>query len=378
MTTAPTRTRPVPFVDLPAQLGGIAGDVDAAVRRVIDRADFILGEQVTLFEEEFAAYCGTAHAIGVDTGTSALELILRALGIGPGDEVVTVSNSFVATALAISYTGATPVLVDADERTSTMTAEAVAAVLTPRTRAVLPVHLYGQPADMDPILDLARRHGLAVVEDACQAHGARYKGRRAGSLGTAAAFSFYPSKNLGALGDGGAVVTSDAALAAEVRRLRAYGGVVKNQSITVGYNKRLDELQAAVLRVKLRHLDDWNAARAEHARSYDRQLGEVEGVRLPLVRPDADSVWHLYVVNVDRRDAVQRRLTSEGISTGVHYPIPIHRQPAYADLRYAPGSLPVSEAHSATCLSLPMYAELTPSMTEQVAEALRDAVAAER
>ncbi len=364
----------VPFVDLQAQLRHIHSDVDAALRRVLERADFILGPEVALFEEEFAAYCGTRHAVGVDSGTSALELILRGLGIGPGDEVITVANSFVATALAISYTGATPVLVDAAERTATMTADAVEAALTSRTRAIMPVHLYGQPADMDPILDVARRHDLAVVEDACQAHGARHRGRRVGSLGTAAAFSFYPSKNLGALGDGGMVVTSDEALASEIRRLRTYGQAAKNQSVTVGYNKRLDELQAAVLRVKLRHLDSWNAARVSHANGYDELLRGSEPIRLPVVRPDADPVWHLYVVDVEGRDAVRERLAQMGISTGIHYPIPIHRQPAYAELGYAPGSLPVSEARAATCLSLPMYAELSDAVIERVADALVDAV----
>jgi dTDP-4-amino-4,6-dideoxygalactose transaminase len=366
--------RSVPFVDLRAQLAGIRSEVDAAMARVVDRGDFILGGEVALFEEEFAAYCGADRGIGVDSGTSALELILRALGIGPGDEVITAANSFVASALAVSYTGATPVLVDVDDRTATITAESVEAAISPRTRAILPVHLYGQPADMDPILELADRNGLAVVEDAAQAHGARYKGRPVGSLGTAAAFSFYPSKNLGALGDGGMVVTSDAALAEEVRRLRTYGQLVKNESATIGYNKRLDELQAAVLRVKLPHLDRWNAARADRASAYAKRLAGIEGLRLPTVRDDADPVWHLYVVDVERRDAVRERLAMLGISTGIHYPIPIHRQPAYAHLGQAAGSLPVAEAHATTSLSLPMYAELDDAAVEQVAEALRQAV----
>jgi dTDP-4-amino-4,6-dideoxygalactose transaminase len=372
-----TSTVPVRLVDLPAEFDEIGAEVTAAVERTLRMGVLVLGPEVVAFEQEFAAYCGADTAVGVDSGTSALELILRALGIGAGDEVVTAANSFIATSLAITMTGATPVFVDVDPGTRTIRAEAVQAALTRRTRAVLPVHLYGQPADMGPLLDLAAARGLPVVEDACQAHGARYRGRRVGSLGVAAAFSFYPSKNLGGAGDGGMVVTSDPALAAEVRRLRNYGQEVKHVSRRMGFNKRLDEIQAAVLRVKLPYLDAWNAARAAAAGEYLERLEKLTGIGLPAVGADRQHVWHLLVVDVPNRDAVRRRLAAQGIETGVHYPVPLPHQPVYAGMGYQPADFPVAEAAAASSLSLPMHPWVGGAV-ERVAEALAGAVGAER
>ena len=278
------------------------------------RTDYILGKDVALFEEEFAAYCETKYAIGVDSGTSALELILRAYGIGPGDEVITQANTFIATTFAISYCGATPVLVDIDPETQGIDVSLIEAAITPRTKVIMPVHLFGHPVDMDPIMDIADRHGLIVIEDACQAHGARYKGKRAGSIGHAAAFSFYPAKNLGAYGDGGGIVTNDGLIDTSLRLLRNYGQAQKYHHDLLGYNRRLDTLQAAVLRVKLRHLDKWNAARREHAALYDRLLAGSEVVA-PVVADYAEPVWHLYVVRTSDRAGLQKHLSERGIST---------------------------------------------------------------
>jgi dTDP-4-amino-4,6-dideoxygalactose transaminase len=294
-------------------------------------------------------------------------LALRAYEIGPGDEVITAANSFIASALAISHAGATPVLVDVDADTYTMDVAAIERAITSRTKAIIPVHLYGHPADMDPIVQLAQRHGLVVIEDACQAHGARYKGKRAGSLGHAAAFSFYPGKNLGGYGDGGVVVTSDHAVAKRLEMLRNYGQKEKYQHMFRGYNRRLDTLQAAVLRIKLKHLEEWNDARRQHAKSY-RRLLQQSGIVVPQAMAHAESVWHLYVIRVDQRDALKEHLSSRGISVGIHYPIPIHLQPAYRDLGYRQGDFPVTEEYARRILSLPMYAELTPEIVARVAE----------
>jgi dTDP-4-amino-4,6-dideoxygalactose transaminase len=361
----------VPFVDLAAQYAAIREEVDAAIAEVLKGTDFILGRDVGLFEAEFAAYCGVAGAMAVDSGTSALELALRAYGIGSGDEVITAANTFIATALAISYTGATPVLVDADPQTHTLGVSLLERAITPRTKAIIPVHLYGQPADMDPILEIARKHQLVVIEDACQAHGARYKGRRAGSLGHAAAFSFYPAKNLGAYGDGGMVVSNDAQVIDAVKMLRNYGQRAKYHHELRGYNHRLDTLQAAVLRVKLRHLDAWNAARRQHARLYRELLADCP-VELPIEADYAEPVYHLYVMRTRDRERLRRYLDERGISTGIHYPIPIHLQPAYRDLGYPQEAFPVTERYAAEILSLPMYAELTPHLVECVASAIKD------
>jgi dTDP-4-amino-4,6-dideoxygalactose transaminase len=362
-----TQQPQVPFVDLGAQYRTIAAEIDEAVSKVIRETDFILGREVRLFEEEFARFCEVQYAIGVDSGTSALELALRAYDIGRGDEVITVANSFIASALAISHAGATPVLVDVDRQTYTMDISAAEKAITPRTKAIIPVHLYGHPADMDPILQLAQRHQLVVVEDACQAHGARYKGKRVGSLGHAAAFSFYPGKNLGAYGDGGAVVTNDRDTAKRLEMLRNYGQQEKYQHMFRGYNRRLDTLQAAVLRVKLKYVEKWNAARRQNANRYCLLLEKSE-VITPNEASYAESVWHLYVIRVNQRDALKDYLASRGISCGIHYPFPIHLQPAYRDLGYKKGDFPVTEDYAQRIISLPMYAELIPELMRFVAQ----------
>jgi dTDP-4-amino-4,6-dideoxygalactose transaminase len=366
VNVAPPRT---PFVDLAAQRASLGCVLERACLSALARGDYVLGEDVACFEREFAAYCGVRYAVGVDSGTSALELALRAHGIGPGDEVVTVANTFIATAFAISHCGAVPVLVDADPVTYNVDSSLLDAAVTPQTRAVVPVHLYGQPADMSAVQAIADKHGLIVVEDACQAHGARIKTQRAGSFGSAAAFSFYPAKNLGAHGDGGIVVTDDGVVAERVRLLRNYGEVRKYRSELVGYNRRLDALQAAMLRVKLPRLDGWNEARRAHAARYHELLADLPLTR-PTVRDSVEHVWHLYVVRVDDRDALREQLAADGIDTGIHYPVPIHLQPAYRDLGHAPGDFPVAEQLAREVLSLPMYPELPPDAPERVASAL--------
>ena len=362
----------VPFVDLRAQHRAIQAEVTAAMAAVMERADFVLGEDVEAFESEFAAHCGVRHAVGTDSGLSALELGIRALGIGPGDEVVTPANSFIASSTAITFAGATPVWVDVDPLTSNIDPEAARAAITPRTRAIMAVHLYGQPADMDAIAAIARAHGLRVIEDACQAHGARYRGRRAGSLGDFAAFSFYPAKNLGACGDGGLLTTDDGELAERVRVLRNYGQRRKYEHGSIGGNRRLDTLQAAVLRVKLRRLDAWNEARRRHAAAYARLLAGT-GLTLPTTRADVEPVHHLYVVQAPDRDRLLGLLQERGVGAGLHYPVPIHLQEAYRDRGLGPGAFPVTEAAAARVLSLPMFPELTGAQIERVAEVLQGA-----
>lgn len=369
-----SKVKHVPLVDLQAQYAGIQAEVGPAIAKVLERCDFVLGEAVERFERSFAEYCGVPYAVGVDSGISALELILRAWGIGPGDEVITAANSFIASASAISFTGATPVLVDVAPDTCLMTAESVSRAITPRTRAIIPVHLYGQPVDMDPIVELAEAHGLLVVEDACQAHGALYRRRRAGSLGHAAAFSFYPGKNLGAYGDGGAVVTRDAVLAERIREYRNYGQREKYHHVSLAYNRRLDTIQAAVLEVKLRHLDRWNARRAALAAQY-RELLQGLPLQFLSVAPDVEHVYHLFVVQLDDRDQVLSLLRQNGIGAGIHYPIPIHLQPAYAGLSLRPGSRPVAEAAARRALSLPLYPEMGDEHVEYVAGTLRSILA---
>jgi len=362
----------IPFLDLRAQYASIRDEIDAAVARVLASAEFVGGAEVAAFEEELARSCGEGRrAVGCANGTDALYLALRALGVGPGDEVVTVAHTFIATIEAIALTGARPVLVDVRDDTLLMDPDAAAAAITPRTRALLPVHLYGQTCDMDRLAALARRHSLALVEDAAQAHGARWRGARAGALGDAAGFSFYPGKNLGAYGDGGAVLARDAALAERIRMLADHGRVAKHSHAALGVNSRLDGLQAAILRVKLRRLDAWNARRREHAALYARLL---EGVRLVSVAPGAEPVWHLFVVRVPERDRVARALADAGVATAVHYPTPVHLQPACAHLGLREGALPVTERAAREVLSLPMFAELEPASIERVAAALRAAL----
>jgi dTDP-4-amino-4,6-dideoxygalactose transaminase len=370
-----TQTMKVPFVDLRAQYDSIAGEVGAAMKQVVERGDYILGDDVRLFEEEFAKYIGVAEAIGVASGLDALELALRGFGVGPGDEVITAANSFIATALAILAAGAKPVLVDVNPATYNIDPSAIDAAITPRTKAIMPVHLYGQPADMKPILEIARQRGLLVIEDAAQAHGALYDGQRAGSLGNAAGFSFYPAKNLGAYGDGGMVVTNDRGVAEKIRQLRNYGQRVKYEHPVIGINSRLDTVQAAVLRVKLRRLDQWNAARAAHAAVYNSLLAGTSIIP-PTAAPNCSHIYHLYVVQVDNRREVQAALTEHGIGTGIHYPIPIHLQEACADLGYRRGDFPVTEAAASRILSLPMYAELKSEQCKFVAENLLKAIGA--
>jgi len=355
------------LVDLAAQYRSIESEIQESIGRVLQAGDFILGRDVSLLEEEYAAYCGAKYAIGVDSGLSALELILRAYNIGPGDEVITAANTFIATALAISAVGATPVFVDIDPVTYNMSPEALQSAITSRTVAIIPVHLYGQPADMDSIQEIASRRGLAVIEDACQAHGARYRGRRTGCLGDAAAFSFYPGKNLGAYGDGGIVVTSDPKVTQFARLARNYGQRVKYHHDLRGFNRRLDTVQAAVLRVKLRRLDDWNGMRGRNAALYCDLLQGVDVVT-PVISAGNESVWHLFVVRAANRDRLREHLEQHGISTGIHYPVPIHLQEAYADRGYRKGDFPVTERFANEIVSLPMYPELTPDAVKYVAD----------
>ena len=362
----------VPFLDLKAQYQSIKAEIQQALNRVLDSGTFILGEEVKAFEEEFAAYCHARFAIAVNSGTSALHLALLAAGIGPGDEVITVPFTFVATAAAVLYTGARPVFVDIDPRSFTIDCTQIESAITPRTKAILPVHLYGQPADMDPMLEIARRHGLPVIEDAAQAHGAEYKGRRVGSIGDLGCFSFYPGKNLGAYGEGGMVVTNDLEYARTICMLRDWGQEHKYQHVLKGYNYRMDGLQGAVLRVKLGHLETWTEARRAHAARYDQLLTD-SGVQTPAVLPSCRHVYHIYAVRTTQRDALQQALQAGGIQTGIHYPIPVHLQPAYADLGYRAGEFPHSEAAAREVLSLPMFPELTPELQDRVASGVRQA-----
>lgn len=357
----------VPFLDLRAAYLELKDPIDDAMARVLDSGHYILGPEVEAFESEFAAYCGANHCVGVANGLDALMLCLRAMDIGPGDEVIVPSNTYIATWLAVSQCGAVPVPVEPLEETFNLDATLIEAALTTRTRAIIPVHLYGQPADLDPILEIARRHGLRVLEDAAQAHGARYKGRRIGSHGDAAAWSFYPGKNLGAIGDGGAVTTNDAGIAERLRTLRNYGSKVKYVNDEAGWNSRLDPLQAAILRVKLSRLDDWNARRKAIATKYLQELSEV-GLRLPHSPEWADAVWHLFVVRHSDRDLLQQRLAAEGIGTLIHYPIPPHRQIAYSAAGHATDGFPIASRMAAECLSLPIGPNLTKPAAEKVIE----------
>jgi dTDP-4-amino-4,6-dideoxygalactose transaminase len=359
----------VPYVDLKAQYRSIKREIDEAVARVLDSCQFVLGPEVADFEKEFAAYCGAAECIAVNSGTSALHLALLAAGVGPGDEVITVSFTFVASVATVLYTGAKPVLVDIERRTFNMNPEAVEAAISPRTKAIMPVHLYGHPADMDPIMEVARRRNLVVIEDAAQAHGAKYKGQAVGSIADIGCFSFYPAKNLGAYGEGGAVTTNNPEYARKIRVLRDWGQDRKYHHALHGYNYRMEGLQGAILRVKLRQLEKWTEARRGIVKKYDQRLAGSDLVR-PAEMPWARHVYHLYTVRAKNRDALQATLLSEGIQTGVHYAIPVHLQPAYAHLGYGPNSLPESERAANEVLSLPLYPELTDSQVRTVTEAL--------
>src|SRR6266545_1620685 len=362
----------IPMVDLKAQYARIKADIDAAIRKVVHSTAFIKGEDCALFESEFAAWCGAKAACGVANGTDALILCLRAYGVGPGDEVVTVANTFIATGEAILLNGARPVFVDVDPATFTMEAGLVERAITSRTKVILPVHLYGHPADMDAITLIARRHGLPVLEDAAQAHGAEVLGRRTGTLGHAACFSFYPGKNLGAYGDAVMVVTNDAEFARKVRQIANHGGGTnKYDNVVLGTNSRLDTLQAAILRVKLRHLDTWNRERRERAAAYTKLLAGVPGLTLPTEREGARSAWHLYTLRTADRDGLQKRLKEAGVATAVHYPRPIHLQPAMAAAGGKVGDLPVSEQLSREVLCIPLYPELPLDEVDRIAGLLK-------
>jgi dTDP-4-amino-4,6-dideoxygalactose transaminase len=342
----------IPFLDLKAAYLELQIELDAAYKRVMESGWFILGQEVEVFEREFAAYCGTQHCISVGNGLEALHLILRALEVGPGDEVIVPANTFIATWLAVTYAGASPVPVEPYEKTYNIDPNRIEEAITPRTRVILPVHLYGQPADMEPIKAIANRYGLKVIEDAAQAHGARYKGNRAGGLGDAAGFSFYPGKNLGAFGDGGAVTTDDDLLAARIRSLRNYGSHSKYYNELKGFNSRLDELQAAFLRVKLQKLDEWNERRKVIAGLYRKGLANVPGLTLPCVPGWADPVWHLFVVRLPDRSRLQQHLLKHGVQTLIHYPVPPHKQDAYKEMNHL--VLPLSEKIHKEVVSLPM------------------------
>jgi dTDP-4-amino-4,6-dideoxygalactose transaminase len=364
----------VPYLDLRAQYHSIRPEIDAAIAGVLESGQFVLGSEVAGFEQEFGKYCSTAECVALNSGTSALHLALLAAGVGPGDEVITVPFTFVASVAAVIYTGARPVLVDIDPRSFTMDPALIEASITPRTKAILPVHLYGQPADMDPIMEIARQHRLIVIEDAAQAHGARYKGRPAGSIGDMACFSFYPGKNLGAYGEGGAVTMHNPEYARTIRMLRDWGQDRKYHHVLRGFNYRMEGFQGAILRVKLRHLDQWTERRRAIVQRYNELLTD-SGVETPKEMPWAKHVYHVYTLRTGNRDGLQAALQAEGIQSGIHYPVPVHLQPAYADLGYGPGALPCAEAAARQVLSLPLYPELSLKAVEEVAAVVKKAVA---
>lgn len=366
----------VPFLDLQTQYRAIKPAVDAAVLAVLESGEFVLGRAVEEFERAFAAYCEVEHAISCSSGTAALQLALATIGVGHGDEVITVPMTFVATAAAIHYTGARPVLVDIDRLSATIDPALIDGAITPATRAIVPVHLYGQCADMAAILDIARRRGLTVIEDAAQAHGAEYRGRRAGSFGEMSCFSFYPGKNLGAYGEGGAVVTNDAGLAKRLRSLRDWGQEGKYNHVLKGFNYRMDGIQGAILGVKLRYLETWTEARRQVSRWYSERLAGVPDLELPTELPDRRHVWHVYPLRVpaERRSTMVEALKTRQIGVGLHYPTPVHLQPCFADLGYVPGDFPEAERHAACELSLPIYPEMSEAMVEEVRAAVLTAL----
>lgn len=364
----------VPYFDLPAQIRALRPELDAAIARTLDACSFCLGPEVASFERDFAVFAGAAHCVGFNSGTSALHVAMRLLDLGPGDEVITTPYTFVATSWAIAYVGARPVYVDIDEQTMNLDPRRLERAITARTKAVLPVHLYGHPFDIDPILAICRRHGLPLIEDAAQAHGARYRGRPVGTFGEMAAFSFYPSKNLGACGEGGALVTNRADFAGRARSLREHGSSVRYHHDEVGYNYRMEGIQGAVLGVKLKHLPAWNAARRRIAGRYHELLAPAaaSGLRLPHEAAGAESVYHLYVVRHPARDRLREHLAARGIGTALHYPLPLHLQKCFAHLGHKTGDFPVAERAARECLSLPIYPELGNEQMEHVAAAIRE------
>lgn len=364
----------IPLVDLKSQYHSIKPEIDAAIGRVLETGAFALGPAVADFEKQFAAYCGVAHAAGVNSGTSALHLALLALGIGRGDEIIAPAMTFVATVSAIDYTGARPVLVDVEPGTCTLDPAKIEAAITPRTKAILPVHLYGQCADMDPILAIAKKHGIPVVEDAAQAHGAEYKGRRAGSMGVMGCFSFYPGKNLGAYGEGGAVVTDNADYDKTIRMLRDWGTAQRYHHDLKGFNYRMEGIQGAVLGVKMKHIEGWTEKRCAAAKLYRENLTRLAGVRLPVEATERRHVYHVFAVFVKNRDEVVKRMQAAGIGVGIHYPIPVHLQKCFAELGHKPGDFPVSEQIAAEELTLPLFPEITPEQVQAVVQALAAAV----
>ena len=362
----------IPFLDLKVQYKQIEHEVLPMMSEAMADGAFIGGHQVTGFEAKFAEFCESKFCVGVGSGTDALRFALMAVGVGPGDEVITVPNTFIATTEAISQVGATPVFVDIYPDTCNIDVSRIEENITERTKAIVPVHLYGQPADMDPMIEIARKHNIAIIEDACQAHGALYKNRKAGSMGTAGCFSFYPGKNLGAFGEAGAVVTRDEEIAQKIRIIRDHGQQKKYFHEMEGYNGRLDAIQAGVLRIKLRRLSHWNQARRENAAYYNELLSNISGITIPVEADFAGSVYHLYVILVDQRDDLQKFLSDRGIATGLHYPLPLHLQKAYSHLGHKKGSFPVTEMVARRLLSLPMYPELTREQIEYVAQSIKD------
>jgi len=370
-TIAPTAAPSVPVLDLKAQYVILQDEIAQAVQEVLDSTTYVLGPKVAAFEKDFAAYLGARHCIGVNSGTSALHLALLCAGVGPGDEVLTVPMTFIATSWAISYAGATPVYVDVDPTTYTMDPALVEARITPRTKAILPVHLYGQPADLGPLLEIGRRHGIPVIEDAAQAHGSAYQGRKGGTLGQCGCFSFYPGKNLGAYGEAGAIVTDDDGIAARLKALRDHAQEKRYHHNEIGFNYRMDALQGAVLGVKLKYLETWTNTRRALA---DRYLEMLEGLALdlPAEAPGRRHVWHLFVILHQERDRLQRALQARGVHTGLHYPIPLHLQKAYQHLGYREGDFPVAEQIGRECLTLPLFPEMTPVQQERVVEQINE------
>ena len=368
-------TQPIPYFDLPAQLRSLRKDIDAAIARTIDNCSFCLGPDVVRFEKDFAQYCGAGNCVGLNSGTSALHVAMLLAGVGPGDEVITTPYTFVATSWAISYVGARPVYVDVDDATFNLDAARVERAITPRTKAILPVHLYGHPFDLDPFLELCRKHTLPLVEDAAQAHGANYKGRKVGTFGRISSFSFYPGKNLGACGEGGALVTNDAGLAARARALREHGSTQRYYHDEVGFNYRMEGIQGAVLGVKLKHLENWTQKRRTIAHTYHDLLADTP-LQLPREAGYAESAWHLYVVRHAQRDELKKHLEANGVGCALHYPLPLHLQKCYAGLGYKAGDFPVAEKAARECLSLPIYPELTDKQIQRVADVIKEFFAA--